>query len=212
VSPPHRPLARLAAALACACACAAAASPAAAAAGAPAGAAAAPAPADAALDELMQLLAARRADRVRFTEVRHLAILDAPLKSSGELVYEAPDHLEKRTLQPKPETLVLEHGLLTAIRGRHVRTLELAAWPQAAPLIESIRATLAGDRAALERAFAVRFAGDLGHWTLELTPRDPAAARLVREVRIAGERAVLESVEILEADGDRSVLTLSPEQ
>ncbi|MGH8277049.1 MAG: LolA-related protein, partial [Steroidobacteraceae bacterium] len=91
------------------------------------------------------------------------------------------------------------------------RTLELAAYPQVAPLIESIRATLAGDRTTLERIFSVRFDGDLAHWTLILAPRDAAAARTVRQVRIAGERAALQSVEIVQPDGDRSLLSLGPD-
>jgi hypothetical protein len=172
--------------------------------------AAAPAATDA-LDELLRRLAARHRSHVTYTEVQHLAVLDRPLESSGELLYEAPDHLEKRILKPRPETLVLAHGVLSAARGRRTHTVELAAWPQVAPLIESIRATLAGDRAALERIFAVELRGDATRWTLRLTPRDPAAARAVTEVRIAGESDNLRTVEILGADGDRSLLTLGPE-
>ncbi|MGB6603644.1 MAG: LolA-related protein [Steroidobacteraceae bacterium] len=174
-----------------------------------AGAAAPGAPAQ--LDELMQLLAARRHGHVAFSEVQNLAMLDRPLESSGELLYDAPDRLEKRTLKPKPEDLTLEHGVLTAKRGRHTRTLDLAAYPQLSPLVESLRATLSGDRASLERAFDVQLSGDLDDWTLRLTPRDAAAARIVREVRMAGSRAILKSMEILQADGDRTLLTLGPE-
>jgi hypothetical protein len=163
------------------------------------------------LDELMGLLAARRHGHMAFTEVQTLAMLDRPLESSGELLYDAPDRLEKRTLKPKPEDLTIEAGVLTARRGRHTRTLELAAYPQLSPLIDSLRATLSGDRATLERTFAVQLAGSLADWTLHLTPRDAAAARIVREVRISGSRAALGSVEILQADGDRTLLTLGPE-
>lgn len=170
--------------------------------------AAAPSADSAPLAALMRQLAARRHGHVAFTEVQYLAVLERPLESSGELLYEAPDHLEKRTLTPRPETLVLAHGVLSATRGRHTRTLALAAYPQLAPLLESLRATLAGDRAALERAFSVRLDGDLRRWTLHLAPRDPAAARLVREVLIGGEQADLKTVEILEADGDRALLTI----
>jgi Outer membrane lipoprotein carrier protein LolA-like len=163
------------------------------------------------LDQLMQLLAARRHGHVAFSEVQTLAMLDRPLESSGELLYDAPDHLEKRTLRPKPEDVILEHGVLTDQRGRRTRTVDLAAYPQLSPLIESLRATLSGDRASLEREFEVRFAGDLADWTLELTPRAAATARIVHEVRMAGSRATLKSVEILQADGDRTLLTLGPE-
>ena len=163
------------------------------------------------LDALMHELAVRRSSHVTFTEVRRLAVLDRPLESSGELLYEAPDRLEKRIEKPHPETLVLAHGVLSATRGKHTRTAELAAWPQLAPLLESLRATLSGDRSALERIFTVELTGDAARWTLKLTPRDPEAARAVSQVILKGENARLESLEILEADGDRSLLTLGPE-
>jgi hypothetical protein len=163
------------------------------------------------LDTLMQQLAVRRHGHVTFTEVQYLAVLERPLQSSGELLYEAPDRLEKRTLSPRSETLVLAHGVLSATRNGRTRTLELAAHPQLAPLIEGLRATLAGDRAALERAFSVRLDGDAARWTLQLAPRDPAAAPLVKEVLITGEQAELRTVEILQTDGDRSLLTIGRE-
>jgi hypothetical protein len=140
---------------------------------------ASPSPGSDPLDALMHALAARQSGHVTFTEVQHLAVLDRPLESSGELLYEAPDRLEKRIVKPRPETLVLAHGILSATRGQHTRTAELAAWPQLAPLLESIRATLAGDRTTLERIFSVELKGDAARWTLELTPRDPEAAQAV---------------------------------
>src|SRR5215468_9119128 len=105
------------------------------------------------LDRLLALLAARRSSHVSFTEVHELAMLNRPLESSGELVYQAPDHLEKRTLKPKAETLVLENGVLSATRGHRRYELHLEEYPQVVPFVESVRATLAGDRAALERYF-----------------------------------------------------------
>jgi hypothetical protein len=68
------------------------------------------------LDALMSLLAQRKHGHVSFVEEHFLAVLDRPVESSGELLYDAPDRLEKRTLKPKPETLVLEHGVITAHR------------------------------------------------------------------------------------------------
>jgi len=175
-----------------------------------AGAAAAGAPAPL-LDELLKLLAARQHGHVAFTEVQQLAVLERPLESSGELVYEAPDRLVKRTLKPKAETLTLDHGVLSAQRGHRTYVLELRAYPQVVPFVESIRATLAGDRATLERLFNVGFDGTLAGWTLQLVPRDAALAAAVRDIRISGERAAIHTVEIRQSDGDRSLLTLGPE-
>jgi len=164
-----------------------------------------------AFDELLQLLAAHRHGHVTFTEVQQLAMLDRPLQSSGELLYDAPDRLEKRTLKPKPQTLILEHGVLTAHRGHRTYVMELRDYPQVVPFVESIRATLAGDRAALERFFRVQFDGTLGAWTLLLVPVDATLAGAVKDIRIEGERDAVRTVEIRQSDGDRSLLSIGPE-
>jgi hypothetical protein len=163
------------------------------------------------LDRLMGLLAQRQHGHVSFTEQHFLAVLDRPVESSGELLYDAPDRLEKRTLKPKPETLVLQHGVITAQRGRHTYTLNLSDYPQVVPLIDSIRATLAGDRASLEHLFKVTLDGTLEQWTLLLLPSDPTVAKSMRQIRIAGTRDAVHTVEIQQADGDRSLLTIGPE-
>jgi Outer membrane lipoprotein carrier protein LolA-like len=178
---------------------------------APPAAAASPAETQPALDELMRLLAARKHGHVSFTEVHVLAIMQRPLESSGELTYDAPDRLEKRTLEPRPETLALAGGVLTIHRGGRTRTLELAQHPEIAPWAESIRATLAGDRAALERYFHVTFSGSLAHWTLLLVPREPARTDTIAAIHIRGDGAALRTLEIRQTDGDHSVLTIGSE-
>jgi outer membrane lipoprotein carrier protein LolA len=162
----------------------------------------------AAFEQLLERLSARRHGHVAFTEVQQLSILDQPLHSSGELLYDAPDRLEKRTLEPRAEVLRLENGMLTMERGHRRRNVALRELPQAAPFIESVRATLAGDRAALERYFTVQFRGNLDQWTLELTPADATLRRSVRRILIAGAQDRVRTVEIDQSDGDTSTLTL----
>jgi Outer membrane lipoprotein carrier protein LolA-like len=160
------------------------------------------------LDEVMHVLSLRQHGRVEFVEQHFLAVLNHPIESSGEMRYDAPDHLEKRTLLPRPENLLLAGGELTVERGGHTRVLDLHRYPQIQPFVESIRATLAGDRAALERVFRVEFAGTVGQWSLTLFPLDRQLAKSVAEVRIDGMRDQLLRVEIRQADGDRSLMTL----
>jgi len=173
--------------------------------------ASAPIAADAAgsdLDRVMGALAQRKTGHVSFTEKKFIAMLDRPVESSGELLYDAPDRLEKRTIEPKPEDLVLEGGVVSAQRGKHHYVLDLKQYPQVVPFIESIRATLAGDRASLERVFKVDFTGSFEHWTLGLVPLDSKLARTVAQIHIEGEKDLIHTVEIHEADGDRSLLTI----
>src|SRR6185437_4090425 len=116
------------------------------------------------LDRVMSALAQRKHGHVTFVEEKYISMLDTPVKSSGELLYDAPDRLEQRTLSPKRETLVLQNGVVTADRGRRHYVLDLRQYPQIVPFIESIRATLAGDRAALERVFRLSFSGTFDTW------------------------------------------------
>jgi len=160
------------------------------------------------LDEVMRLLAMRQHGRVEFVEQQFLAVLNHPIESSGEMRYDAPDHLEKRTLLPRPENLVLAGGELTVERGGHTHVLDLHRYPQIQPFVESIRATLAGDRAALERVYRVEFTGSVGQWSLALFPLDRQLAKSVAEVQIDGSHDQLLRVEIRQADGDRSLMTL----
>jgi len=163
------------------------------------------------LDRLMSALAQRKHGHVSFTEKKFLAMLDRPVISSGELLYDAPDRLEKRTLKPKAESLLLVGGMITVERGRHRYDLDLQRYPQVVPFIESIRATLAGDRPALERVFTLGFTGSFDRWTLDLTPRDASLTSTVKQIRIEGGADQVHSVEILEADGDRSQMTIGPD-
>jgi outer membrane lipoprotein-sorting protein len=170
-----------------------------------------PVPASADADDLaalMQSLAARRHGQVDFVEQHFVAMLKRPVESFGVLTYEAPHHLEKRTIEPRPETLVIDGNELTIERKGHTHVLDLSAYPSILPFVESVRATLAGDLPALERDFRVDFNGTLDRWTLTLTPRDANVARTVSRVRIDGAHEKLLEVEILEANGDRSLMSL----
>jgi hypothetical protein len=164
-----------------------------------------------ALDELLHLLAERRHGHVSFTEVQVLAVLKHPVASTGELMYDAPDRLEKLTMTPRREDLVLSGSTLTIRRGSHTRALDLAQHPDIAPWVESVRATLAGDRATLERYFHIELSGDLAHWRLQLVPQASSATAAIASVRIEGSGAALHQLEISQADGDHSVMIIGAE-
>lgn len=174
------------------------------------GAAAAPAPSGFTLQQLMSSLAKRTHGEVGYQEEDYFAILDRPVKSSGVLVYSAPDRLEKRTLKPRQESLVLQGDSLTAQRGHRTYHLQLSAYPQVAPLVAAIRDTLGGNEAALERVFKVDFTGTEQDWKLRLVPLDADVARKVSDVEIGGRADEIRSVTISQVDGDRSVMTLGP--
>ncbi len=160
------------------------------------------------IDQLMKLLSQNTVSHATFVEKKHFAMLDSPMVSSGELLFTAPDRLERRTLKPRPETMVLEGGTITMIRGERRMVLKLQDQPTVGALVESIRATLAGDRAALERHYQLKLEGTAQRWALTLTPREARMRALVLEIRMEGEQAEVRTVEVEQSDKDRSVMTI----
>jgi hypothetical protein len=166
--------------------------------------------ADWSVTQLFEALARERPGRAAFTEKKYLALLDRPVESTGELTFTPPDRMEKRTTAPRAESVVVEGGSVSLERGGKRQSLQLRENPAVAVLVESIRSTLAGDLAALTRAYSVGLSGSPSDWRLTLRPLDASAASLVERVEIAGREARVRSVEIFQADGDRSVMTLAP--
>ncbi|POR52872.1 outer membrane lipoprotein carrier protein LolA [Paraburkholderia eburnea] len=162
------------------------------------------------LDRLMSTLAQHKSGRAAFTETKYLSIATQPVESSGELSFVAPDHLEKNTLKPKPEHLVVDGDMLTVDRNSHPYTLALAHYPELGAFIESIRATLTGNRLALEQTYQVALAGSGDEWTLTLTPRDSRMRKTVSAITLEGTRDRLRSVAIQQAGGDHSLMQLRP--
>jgi len=162
------------------------------------------------LGELMHDLALNPGGRARFVETKTIALLDRPVVSSGELLYRPPAHIEKRTLQPKPDSLVLDGDLLSLERGKQKLTLRLSEQPQVLAFVDSLRGTLAGDLAALQRNYKLRLAGSREHWTLDLLPSDQGIAAFVLRITFTGSRERVDSIQYLQADGDRSVMTIEP--
>ena len=160
------------------------------------------------VDDLMRGFASIKASRADFVEKKYLSTLTQPLESSGELVYVSPSHLERRTVKPKPEVLIVDGDTLTIERAGTKRSISLSAFPEVTAFTESIRATLAGDLAALKRDYRVDFDGASVPWRLTLLPSDQKVAALVSRVTLTGRDRHIETIEILQADGNRSVATL----
>ncbi len=162
------------------------------------------------IDQLMAELAQHTGGRARFVEKRHLALLDKPVQASGEMVYSPPDRLEKRTVLPKPEILVLDKDKLSIERDQRRMTINLASRPEAMAFVDSIRSTLSGKRAALEKHYALQLQGDSDRWTLTLVPNTPAISALLQRITVTGGTGQVRHIEYLLADGDRSELAIEP--
>jgi hypothetical protein len=160
---------------------------------------------------LMAQLAQVQASRARYSEVRRVAVLQKPLQLSGTLLYARPARIEKRQILPFSEVIRVDGDRLTVEREGKTREVRLQNAPLIAGLVESLRATLAGDGTELERLYSVSVQGTRQRWTLALTPRDVEIAGVVKSIVIAGSDSRLARLEILEPSGDGSVMTIHEE-
>jgi outer membrane lipoprotein-sorting protein len=156
------------------------------------------------LEALMASLA--RVDGVQsmFIEQKRLALLDAPLRYEGRLIYRAPGYLKKEITKPRLESFEIDNGRLVIARGGERRELALKELPQLQALIESLRATLAGDLISLRRHYDIRFKAVGSGWTLNLVPQAKEVKRFISEVTVGGADVAITSVEIRESNGDLS--------
>lgn len=163
------------------------------------------------LDALLKKIGGKPVQQARFVEKKYLAVLDAPVESSGVLRYQAPARLEKNTERPMQESMMIDGDLLVMQREGRRRTMQAAQFPGVAALVGGLRDILGGNADALRKLFKVVVQGDASRWQMDLLPSDPTSAQLVNRITLRGRDDQLLEVETLQADGDRSVMSLSPE-
>jgi outer membrane lipoprotein-sorting protein len=160
------------------------------------------------LPTLAALLAQRRNAEARFVEERFVAGIDQPLRSSGTLSFRAPDSFARITLEPRPESMIVEGNTVTLKRGGRTRQMNLDAVPEATALVEALRGTLNGDFTTLQKFYSARVDGNTTRWRLTLRPLAQRLGGQVQQLDIEGQGADMKSVEVLLSGGDRSVMTL----
>jgi hypothetical protein len=162
------------------------------------------------LPQLMQGLAQVQSSKAKFTERKYLAVLIAPLDSSGTLLFQAPGHLEKHTLKPKAENLVLDQGVLTIDNkaSNIKRTLVLQEYPAVWAFVESIRSTLAGDLPTLQRFYKIKLKGNATKWSMQLVPLEERTRQVISEIVISGHGAHVNTIETTESNGDHAMMTV----
>lgn len=169
--------------------------------------------ANASLDQIMAILHKVRHVEARYVERRTLYALRTPLETRGTLRFDAPDRLEK-AMDPQAngsaERLTIKGSQLTIDRGRGAApvVLMLNEHPDIGVLVESIRATLAGDADALRRMFDISLAGTVNGWQLVLQPHDAAQRAVLQWMRITGYAGRIAAIDTQDGGGDHSEMTI----
>ena len=164
------------------------------------------------MPSLMRLFAISQSVKAKFAERKFIKILDDPVESNGELVFQAPNRLEKRTQLPRPETLVIEGSKVSIERGTFKRTMSLDDFADMASLVQSLTATFRGDQLSIEQSFNWKLSGPASKWQLVLKPKTSKLFITLKEIRLAGDNSYVHTVETTLTDGDRSLMTLDRPQ
>ncbi len=159
---------------------------------------------------LMLLLAKHPAGEATFVETKHLALLAQPLVNRGTLVYAPPDKLSIRTTGPKPEAVLVDGDWIARTADGKTRRIQLSAQPEAAGIIEGIRASLSGNRTALDQNYLLTVTGTAPQWHMQLVPRDSRVTKLVRRIVVEGKHSTITRITTEQADGDRTVMDITP--
>ena len=159
----------------------------------------------------MARLAAVPERRAAFRETRRLSALDTPLLSTGTLLFRR-GYVEKNTIWPIPERLQMDGDRLIVTAGNDApRVVDAGMAPELRVLVDAVRGPLVGDAAALRRGFDTTVDGTDAAWTLDLRPRNPAGARVLRSVHLRGHADQVDELAITQANGDEQVMEITPD-
>ncbi len=154
---------------------------------------------------LFSKLATVQGFEARFREEKKLALLRAPVVSEGRLYYLSPGYLLRKVERPSASQVRITPKHLVVSDSGGERQIDLRSRPSVKLFVESFTRVLAGDRQALESIYNIKFVpGSDSSWTLELLPKRAPLTQLIRSVSMSGRGFAVETVRVMEANGDFS--------
>ena len=125
------------------------------------------------LTELLRQLAEIKEASIEFVEKRESLFLVDELELSGSIVYRAPDYMERNTISPIIETVIIDGDLITIKKGKNSGKKEGMVETQKYTIetnslmhtaVGSIRAMLAGNLQQLGESYQIEMTGDEANW------------------------------------------------
>lgn len=158
------------------------------------------------LDALNAQLSGQPVVRGDFVQEKHLRALPQPLLSRGQFILAQGQGLLWQLRSP------LQQDYRISASGIARRSAEGWHSSPGQPASERqnrlILALLSGDGEALAADFNLQLDGSADAWTLALTPRGALLGQVFTRVQLSGGRNV-EQIEIVETQGDRTLMRLS---
>lgn len=140
-----------------------------------------------------------------FDEEKSLAILAKPLRVTGMIYFVRDRGFARVNNTPRPQKVVLTDSALHLWDGSATTTTSLARGGDVAALASALPLLLKGEQSKLAAIFDMSLRGTPSTWwRLTLAPRAKSLGKMVRQITIVGHATTIASLEVLEANGDRS--------
>jgi hypothetical protein len=145
----------------------------------------------------------------RFDQTKTLAGMKRPLASHGRFCVVAGKGVLWRTLKPFPNTLRLTKDEIVHFQGERVAMRLDAKQEPTVRMINSVLfSMLSGELGQLDTLFEVNGSLDAASWKVALKARQPALAKAIGEISLAGG-AYVKTIHIDEASGDKTDIVFS---
>ncbi|MYD76263.1 MAG: outer membrane lipoprotein carrier protein LolA [Gammaproteobacteria bacterium] len=168
---------------------------------------------------LMSRLANVETASIEFTETKQSVLLFIDTVSSGQILYRSPDYIEKRTVSPFTERVVIDGDSMiidkTLTSGHDQEKTVISqvysvdSHPVLKASIESFRNMISGNYEALHNGFRLNLSGPMSGWNLKLVPDSENALAHIKEINLTGSGAFLRRIVTVQADDDQTILELA---
>jgi outer membrane lipoprotein-sorting protein len=165
-------------------------------------------------DSCLAAIEAAQADTrtvsARFTQTKHLSLLDEPLISTGRFIFKRPDRMRLDIESPRPATILI-NGRDITIPGLSASDRQQLAMTPMAAMFTELGAMFGGSPVALRQHFEVGAVPADGAIEVTLTPTVEAWQRLFRtiQLRFVEPDFVIGSMRLDDALGDRLEIAMS---
>jgi len=161
------------------------------------------------LEALMAGMAETSGVMANFIERKEIALLSEPIESRGRLVFVPPDHLARTTDSPSRSRLVIAGERFAFRDAAGGDSLDLSANPLAREFVDNFIVLFNGDLAKLLERYEPTFRATGATWSLALQPRRRPLSDLIERITLEGSGKMLQRMEMLELDGDRTTSTFA---
>jgi hypothetical protein len=166
------------------------------------------------LDNILNAFGRMDGLEAEFREEKHLALLSAPLVTTGRLYFTRPGYLARLVEKPSKSKVLITPTTVEMTDATGSQTIDLRARPDVKTFVESFTRVLAGDRAGLETVYtlAITHPGDalpFDSWILTMTPKGKPLNQLIASLEVRGRGIAVNTITVREHAGDHSVITIT---